>query len=314
MLKQVSKTVYHKVVPRSLFNDDNYLSVTSKIIRCDIRYYVCYDEENPVVAFVLFVSNKRIILPHFQFLYTDVWLKYSLDKKYSRDYLFESLKSLKTEYSSIKMMLPPDFKDVRPFLWNGFSISNRYTYQKKTNLYNVYKTDARTNYNKALKIDLVFKVVNFVDFHWYDMSEHLIDIGYSNKDVKAFEKWFQHLNSTNLLLCIEIDEVLENVGCAIILIDKLQNKAYLLLVQTKKGIITKEVNAFLYVETTKYLNTLGIEILDFMGANLKSIADFKQRFMPELTPYFLVEFKRKWFDFSNCKRFIKAILVKYFRF
>jgi hypothetical protein len=313
MLKQVSKTVYHQVVPRNLFNDDEYLLITSKVVKCDVVYYLYYKKEEPVVAFALFVSNKRIILPHFQFLYTDVWLKYPLEKKYSRDYLFESLKSLKTEYNSIKLMLPPDIKDVRPFLWNGFSISNRYTYQKVTSNYHLYKDDVKTNYQRALKRNLEFSTLDFVDFHWMEMRQHLINIGYSNKDVRAFEDWFKQLNKNNLL-CVEIYSGGKSVGGSIILVDKPANKAYLLLVQTMKGITSKEANAFLYIEITKYLNSLGIKYLDFMGANIRSIADFKYRFMPELTPYFLVEFKREWFDFSKTKRLVKAILVKYFKF
>lgn len=314
MLKEVNYEVYCQIVPKSLFNNNEYLLLTSKVLGCAKVYYIFYNKQEPVIAYALFKSGKKVILPNFQFLYTDVWLKYPLDKKYSRDYLFESLKSLKAEYHSIKLMLPPDFKDIRPFLWNGFSSLNRYTYQKKTSEYNLYKSDVKANYQKAIKLNLEFKVVDFTSFNWDQMHHHLIDIGYSNKDANSFKLWFKELAKVDVLSCVEIIRETNNIGGAVLLVDRQKMVAYLLLLHTKKDISVKEANAFLYIETTKYLHSIGIEVLDFMGANIRSVADFKQRFMPDLTPYFLMEFKGRWFDFSGFKRFVKAILVKHFRF
>ncbi|RKD19559.1 hypothetical protein BCY91_13235 [Pelobium manganitolerans] len=73
----------------------------------------------------------------------------------------------------------------------------------------------------------------------------------------------------------------------------------------------KEINAFVYIKVLKWLNANGIEILDYMGANMRSIAEFKARYNPTLKPYYIVKHTINGKKFLNeLKAFVRAFFIK----
>jgi len=316
MLREIDFSVFKGLVPLYLYNDIDYLSITANVIGARAVFYVYGKNNEELVAFSLFKRGNKIVLPSFQIFYSGIWLKYSLEHKNGRDNLYNAINCLKERYSQIKLMLPVEFFDVRPFIWNNFSITLRYTYLKDTSLYLSYKKDVKSNYKNSKKQKFAFSKVYFENFNWNGHSNHLLEMGYTNRNVQVYKKWFYNLDLKNKLLCFQVTDISEIVvGSGVLLLDSNKKTAYFILRNIPKGRRQKEINAFVYIEVLKWLNANGYDHLDYMGANMRNIADFKERFLPALTPYYIVEFKSKrLFSLHGLKKLLRTFLIKYFKY
>lgn len=315
MLEEISFVEFKELVPLYLYNDIDYLSITAKVIEAQTVFYVYRKDNEGLVAFALFRRGNKIVITNFQIFYSGIWLKYSLEHKNGRDNLYNAISCLKEKYHYIQLMLPVEFFDVRPFKWNNFNITIRYTYIKDTSLYLDFKRDVKGNYKRSKEQGFTFNSVNFINFSWNTHSNHLLEIGYSHSKIRQYKNWFQDLDLQNKLLCFEAVCNSSIVGSGILLLDKNKRTAYFILRNIRKGNYQKEVNAFVYIEVLKWLNANGYNHLDYMGANVRNIADFKARFLPVLTPYYIVEFKKQYrFDLLSFKRKLRTFLIKYLKY
>lgn len=314
MLKEVDFFVFKELVPLYLYNDIDYLSITAKLLKAKVVCYVYKKDDEDLVGFALFKKRRKIVVPNFQIFYSGIWLKYSLEHKNGRDNLYAAVNCLKELHNQIKLILPLTFSDVRPFKWHGFDVDVRYTYVKETSKYGSVKRDVRSNYKNSKGLAFVFEPISFSDFDWIAHANHLTEMGCSNRKIKLYQQWFSDLDLKNKLLCFEVQQNDEILGSGILLLDQ-KRTAYFILRNIPKGEHQKEVNAFLYIEVLKWLNNNGYNYLDYMGANMRSIADFKDRFLPVLKPYYIVAYNANTvLSLEKVKGILRALVIKYFRY
>ena len=113
----------------SIYFDPKYLNLVSRSFGYKLTYYIASKGGKLLFATALFSKNKRIIAPY-SYTYNSIFFCAELsDIKYLE--IMESLlQTLKANYSKISLRLPPEISDLRPFIWEGFSITNRYTYYR----------------------------------------------------------------------------------------------------------------------------------------------------------------------------------------
>lgn len=311
MLVEVDSNVFEKVVcnDKEIYFDLTFIEITANVNNLDSIFYIFYDNKNhPVVAFVLYKNGKKIVIPKQYLFYNGIWTKHSLKIKRGRDYLYESLNKLKDIYSEINLFLPIHFTDIRPFIWNDFKINLRYTYVKLCQDQD-YEKDALINYKKASELGLSFENNSNYNIDWEIYESQLKSFDISILKIKRLKKWIEGLQTENMIFHFNVNQGTKVIGSGILLNDKSRQKAYFLLRHIPKNEIQKAVNSYLYIEILKYLNSINYETLNYLGANLRSIAEFKSRFKPTLMPNYMVSFKKNTFNFEAIKSHLKKKIV-----
>nr|WP_162143062.1 hypothetical protein [Pedobacter glucosidilyticus] len=259
------------------------------MMEADAVYFVFFRNDLPQVAFALFEKNNKIILPNFYPLYSGIWLNGSLEKLSLRDDFIKSISELKKIYKCIKISVPPDIQDLRAFIWNGFDVELRYTYLKNISAEN-YKRNVLKNYRKANnEYDFEFIKSGLNDELWEGHVKQLSSIGFKNSNLISLRRWLIELEMVNLITTFRIGIKSKGYqGSGIVLLDKRWKNAGFLLSHVPKTEYVSLTNAFLHVQINNWLSDNKFESIDYLGANTKSIADFKSRFNPQLKSYFIV--------------------------
>lgn len=289
MLRKVTQTDFIELIPVSLYLSPDYMNSTAKIMRAKPVYLIFFKDQKPQVAFALFEKGRRIVQPAFYPLYSGIWLNGDLESSNLRNDLFKSISALTKLYKSIKMALPPNIQDVRAFIWNGFKLQLKYTYIKDLSVLN-YKHDVLKNYRRTSG-NLIFSLTNIKSCEWEVFEKQLSELNFRLKNINNLQKWIAELDSNNLVKTFSVKDLNEkHLGYGILILDEQHRRAGFLLSYGIKGQLQSEVNAYLYVEIHQWLADNKYQYFDYLGANTKSIAEFKSRFNPELKSYFLVKY------------------------
>jgi len=290
MLKQVSNTDILALNIPDIRLNAIFVEITSKSVNVNSVYFIFYKNLTPIIAFALYENKKRIVLPtHGYPYYSGIWIKNHKD--YSND-LYEALKLLLKNYKSVDLILPPEINDVRAFIWCGFSAKVKYTYIKKSNN-KESKDDVKSNYKKAKSLNLKLTTEESIDFDWFNYETQLKRLGFSNISLKQLKIWITSLEKNSLVMFFKVlNKNNDSLGSGIVLLNRGAKVGGLLLNYVPKNSHQSAVNSFLYLEIQNWLNINGFDYFDYLGANTKSIADFKKRFNPDLKSYFLVRYKK----------------------
>lgn len=311
MLKKVDQSEFEKLPHLSINLNPSYLNATAASAKLNTAFFIYYTNNKPSIAFGLLQSARKIILPKQNVFYSGIWINFNKsDNEFNEDF-FNAINDLKKFYESIKIVLPPSIVDLRPFLWNGFLAETRYTYLKPTNE-QLYKQNINRQYKKAKeKYNLTVDFCSYKDIDWNRHKLLLISIHLNGTRINQIEDWLKLLDKKGLLLCMGIYCDTQVVGSVIVLVDQLQSVGYLLYLESDKSAIQSEINAVLYIEVQKELLRLNIKTFDYLGANIPSIANYKSRFNPVLKPYYIVTYKKKYFNFQPLKNIIKRYFNTY---
>ncbi len=291
----------------SLFGSEKFLRIISNIYECDIKYAGVFFKDKPVLLIPLLIKNKKVVSPNHYF-YQFIWINSSIINSWSQieamDFFLEQLIK---RYKSIKFKLPPDLMDVRPFIWRDFKINLKFTYIKNLRL-----LDYHQNIKRILK-----KKLDDFSFHmdddwnqvWVLHSNNLLDFGLSNIKIEKIISMMKKLKDNNFLHTFNISYRGVFVTSIISVIDVKCGIAYFPLIGTTTNYSEKGLSAHLYDFTFSKLIELGINDVDLMGANMKSISRFKNKFNPELRHYYEVSYNKKIINF-NIKRILLRFLTK----
>ena len=311
MLVEVDVLEFKKKCFNSISLDGQYLSITALANNLTPVYYIFYDNAEPMIGFALFKKGKNIVLPKQLVFFSGIWYKECLYGNDFKEYLFSAIAQLKNIYNNIKLVVSPLIEDLRPFLWNDFDVKLRYTFQKNTDDEN-YKSDIKKNYRKALSVKLNLEITNFQELNWADYISFFKNISFGNTKIKKIKEWLELLDKHCFLLCVNIaDGVNQNQGSGIVLLDHTQKAGYFIFSYVPKTPLQSEINAFLYIEIQKELLKKDIKVFDYLGANISSISNYKSRFNPTLKPYYIVIYKKKYFNFQSVKNSLKYYLKRY---
>jgi len=291
----------------SLFGSEKFLRIISNVYECDIKYAAVFFKGKPVLFMPLLIKNKRVISPNHYF-YQFIWINSNIINSWSQieamDFFLEQLIK---RYKSIKFKLPPDLVDVRPFIWRDFKIASKFTYIKDLN-----SLDYHQNIKRILKRninDFSFQKDEDWDKVWVLHFNNLLGFGLRKSRVEKIISMMKKLKDNNFLHTFNISYRGVFVTSIISVIDVKCGIAYFPLIGTTTNYSEKGLSAHLYDLTFSKLIELGINDVDLMGANMKSISRFKNKFNPELRHYYEVSYKKKIMNF-NIKRILLRFLIK----
>jgi len=206
------------------------------------------------------------------------------------DVLSEALVS---RYSTIDLMLPPPFVDVRALQWQGWTASPLYTFHlpilSEESALSAWSESTSRRFRKSRdNFDLRTEPLDV------EKIVRLCHAGYARNDKKAplsseqMTRFAKSLLESGMAQCWSISEKdSDNISAGIVILKHEQTAVYWIAGSEPGPAMTVLLGLLISV-----LHQDGISVLDFLGANTPSIAEFKRRFNPELTPYFRVRYTR----------------------
>lgn len=289
-----------------LFYQPNYLNAISNSFKLELNYFSFTSKHQVISLFSFFTDSKNALVIPEAFSYSPFYINKSFSEKLYIDVLSSLIDILKKEFKSIKIKLPTDILDIRPFIWENFKIDIKYTHEKIGGL----SPDA------SIIKNLTKDVISEYDFKVEDLTEHSLSLNleflstldFSTKKISRhrylIQAWAKHdylkafnLYRDNVLICSNL-----------VLLDFNSSKAYTILLN-KVDAAHKFAHTYLYDQIIKWCVINQINNIDFCGANFKTISEFKSRFSTELKSYYVV-------NYSPISSFLKKIedsLSKIFR-
>lgn len=289
------ETLANKDLP--VFFEVDYLKAIRDSFNVTVDYFFYQEADEVVFASAVFVKRGRVIIPE-NFTYNPFWFKPGLNERRQLKIQKLFIEHLKSKYRNIALKFNMNVMDVRAFKWQGFDAEVRYTYLKDTG--KPSHPDIEKNIKKADKSVLIIAG---------KMSEEIIDmnlgflrrLGYNNQKRRAYKYLLLELEKLCYLKSFAVIKEDVLLAASIVLLDKKQKKAYTLI----SSPIVREIkyaHTLLYQERIDWLFKNGFKTVDFCGANMDSISNFKSFFNPELCPYYIVRysaFKHRLNPFLN---------------
>lgn len=262
---------------------------------CKVQYIVFEKKSRVVVSFLALIKGNKIITP-IHFFYSAFWVDPLLgDTKYCM-HVVEFLRELKSIFKQIAIRLHPDISDIRPFLWSGFLIDNKFTYIKRLDKLE-YAKDVRQNIEKSSFIPYLYKNEA--------LTKEILDINmriflelklYSRKSIDKIKGLITDLSNTKYLTCFSC--YLENqlLVSHILFLDRENKIAYTVLKNKQYKEQPGSLHSTLYHQLFMCLKSQGFEYVDLLGADMEQISLFKSRFKADLRTANVVRYsKRKAF-------------------
>lgn len=186
---------------------------------------------------------------------------------------------------------PPQYTDMQPFVWKGYTVAPRYTYQ--LNLYDTedkllenMSAERRKNIKKALKDGVVVKQKNVSEEaiklikNTFIKQKIKIDFTVLDKILVEFpksKKTFSFLSYNDKGIPIAANFCVYD-----------DNKAYYLFGGYDSLNKHEGAGALAMWEAIKYAKSLGVEIFDFEGSMEPNIEKYFRGFGGKITPYYTV--------------------------
>lgn len=294
----------------SIFFKPEYLKSIELSFKLNLKLYVLLDNGIVNFAAAVFCKNKNIVLPEY-FSINPYWIDPELSEAKQITIQKEFIQILKAEFLHIAIKFNTDVYDLRPFKWAGFDVELKYTYQKNTSE-EIYEKNISRHYKKAIeKYNLTAQPCAIDLINWKSHQVLFRTFYLTQSRVSNIYKWLNMLEEKGLLFSMNIlNDKHVIVGSVVILIDKNKRIGYLLFLESSSN-HQSEINAFLYIEVQKYLLKNDINVFDYLGANIPSIANYKSRFKPSLKSYYIVTYKMKYLSFQPLKNVVKQYLYPY---
>nr|WP_294895796.1 hypothetical protein [uncultured Pedobacter sp.] len=295
----------------NIFGRSDFLINIAAIYGFTIDIRVILFNGSPVLALPLFVNKKKVVVPNHYF-YQYVWEKEAFKESWSQieAWIF-LLKALKASYNEIKLRLPINIRDVRPFIWCDFDINVRHTYEKHlTDL--VFKRNLQRILLKQLD-DFSFKKncdwQSSWDFHYRDLEKLGIRKSLINSYISYLEA-LKHINKLELFNAYHHDVFVTSI---IVIVDYKSKYAYFVLMgSVDKAFYKAGLPTLLYNYALNQLKENNFLKVDFLGANMLNISKYKSKFSPNLEQYhevfYSVSVDRRRKVFFKLKSLLKKVL------
>lgn len=251
-------------------------------------YFATYHQSVFCAAMVLFVDRKKANLPT-HFFYTPFFINCSLKDFIINQSLQQMLLKLKKEYHQIELKLAPKYNDIRAFSWSGFDHKIYYTLIK--DLQNTTKKPSeniRRQLKKIAQNNAI--VVNVVEENLADIFnqhiEMMIQNGLSKEESKRVLNWLNFFNQNNQLIVFGLYESNKLQGSALLTFD--QEQAY--LISITGGVAETFGQTALYFAFFNHIQSLGIDKIDLLGANIQGVAEYKSKLGSALFSYPIVSY------------------------
>jgi hypothetical protein len=276
----------------------------------DLYLLVIYENDNPVSYFPLFIKafiGYKMFLRAPATPYLGPVFKEERTEKQSRiihrrnRYIQYYLDYINNNYYSGHCFLPPDFVDIREFLWKGWASLVRYTYindlRDMDNLWDRFRSKMRNKIKRVEKEEIVVETSRDIK-----VLKEIMDETYNIRDKSdpLNAKFYQSLR--NNILSTDMGRLYylrhpsaKEIGVRVVLVYK--DSAYDILAGYRRdeNVSFSGMNEYFVWKIFQDLSG-KVDNFDFTGANIRSIAHFKSGFEGELVPFYQVSLKRR---FSN---------------
>lgn len=291
-----------------LFADPRFLNVIASVQELHLVYFICEYKNEALFGFPVFIKNRKIVVPN-HFFYSVIVMDEEANPVIINDAWMFCLAELKKEYTTISFRFSPDVKDIRPFIWNGFSYQLRYTY-----LFHLHKfipsSPLKKHITRAKERGVSYDTEYLTSDIFSIQRSDLIRFGFSSSTSSIFEKLFLEWQKNHQMICISAFFNNKRITTQLLLLDKNKKTAYCSILNSAKDYRYLKVHSGLHGFMIEYLKGLGMEQMDFCGANIKEIADFKSKFTDNLQAYYVVNYSRSMEVFRNLRSFIWQSLRK----
>lgn len=222
----------------------------------------------------------------------------------------EGLKYLETKYAEINLVMSPGLEDFRPFKSERYSVIPQMTYYldffDSEKLWSSFDGALRRQINKAEKESFIFDNIFTPDEFFQILSS-----SFERKNNK-FPIPREIIEGAVLEKCLKDgrfmfaarDKSSGKLSAGIIFLYD-HKRCYYSFAGTAAEYISTGVQPWLILKSLDEIRKSGITILDFVGANIPSIAKFKENFNPSPVNYFKVE---KYI--SGSLKMLKAVVKK----
>lgn len=212
---------------------------------------------------------------------------------YQHKIIISGLDYLEKNYDEINLMLSPSFSDLRPFIQLNYTVTPQLTYylnfEDEEKLWESLDGSLRRQIKKADEKNFIIneycsaeEFLNIMKLTFKRKGENLtipdeIIIGTLQENC---------LKNNRYIFCAK-DKKGGLVSCIIFLVDS--KRCYYTLAGTHPDFLNTGVQSWLIWQALKALRTKQITMLDFLGANIPSIARFKEHFNPEPKTYYRMQ-------------------------
>lgn len=289
------------------FHTSDWLEICRDVLSKDIRIYGCFRNDELVGGCPIFVKNVKGILK---------WASSTFSMTYYSGPLVMESANLRTTkrvqdtheilnalreflcmqgFDSISLVFSPGFEDIRPFTWNGWNSSVRYTHylNLKENIDNNISRTIRKDLKSVAEAGLETKKWNDLETYYGMLSKV-----YERQNLKIplpmkfFEKVFDLIRRKDIgyMLVSETPEG-EAVAAHLTLYGKKSTIGW--SSARDPSFSLRGTNALLYYNEFLELQSRDFEYMNVMAGNVPRFTDYIMGFSPKLTPYYSVTLQNK---------------------
>ncbi|MCB5249603.1 MAG: GNAT family N-acetyltransferase [Candidatus Cloacimonadales bacterium] len=291
---------FAKLVPGSMWSSIDLLSIFQSTYNCSLKILLIYRNKTIVASLPLFYKTAfRIdyIFNPLQYYYYHISYYFAEKEKELRnrqmrnDIMSYIAILLGKDFRKLELKLSTATYDIRPFQIDKYLIKPLYTFILDTSVRD-YNNNQLTHIRRAETFDL--KITN--DFH---LDESLTILGnrfeqkgiWGNERAELYNALMEKISTRDYIKNYSVYHNSKLVAFRMVLLDSLNSVAYDWFTASNKFAMDNGINSYLLDYIIKDLEGMGIKKYDLCGANVPTVAKFKNDFGGELNIYFFIQKK-----------------------
>ncbi len=282
----------------SLFNSVMWSDILLEMFGLERRVISVTDNGSIIAGLIIHYKKKqglKVITRSPFTLYSGIISSLPLNEKKQKltehtiEFSDMIIKNIMREFKFVDINSTLSADDMRSFIWNGWLVTPQYTYilelGDKERIWNNFSSSLRRKIRHCEEEN--FLVIPETD------PERLLDFqieSYSRSGLKPlmsktdFIKLIDLARKKNIcrLYSVSSKDKIHSMRAAL----TWKNKVYDWIAGTATEHLTSNATHFLVFDILKKFSDEGYSTFDFLGANTKTIADFKRSFGGDLCPYY----------------------------
>jgi hypothetical protein len=284
-------TIFHKV---------GWLDACSKSNGKKVKIFGCFQDGLLIGGCSLFTSKKLGFLP-FAISHSNMTPYGGLvlspspsttvhnQESFSEQIIESLIDYIKKEhFLSIRLMNSPEFRDIRPFTWNGWRSRVWYTYylEIKGNLASYSDAKVKSTIRKAEKNGIIIETYSDIS-RYYDLlcetfARKNLKPPASKRLISDLYAFIRNENCGEMLVAKTPDD---EIACAGIFVwDK--HRAYHWSSTSNSRFLNLGAPYLLHSEFFNIIHNRGIPKINMMMANVPKLSNFASHLNPVLVPYY----------------------------
>lgn len=312
MLKSLKEIEWYQEIggfrPLFLNEQKTIVNANVKTYGVSVHYFIYYHKQKPCISFLAYSKGKKLINPNY-FLYSAIWIDETLSETAYIEHCTAFVRAMTNRFNAIYLITPTKLKDIRPFLWNGFSAQPRFTYLKKLEELD-YENEITKHIKAVEKLDYQWKVEKLTAEVLQINLETLAKLNFIKKKIALIRNFLSNSGLVEQIQCFSCYDNGKLLLSNIVLVDENSKTAYTILLNKSSKADAKKPHAYLYHFIFSNLKTNGYEFVDLMGADMKSISIFKSRFGADLQNHYELSYSSSRHFKSTVKNKVKGLAKK----